>query len=48
MIGFFFIGAISTSITRGMKQGFLSSNKAFISSLKVSKGEENSPSDAEK
>ena len=48
MIGFFFIGAFSTSITRGMKQGFLSSNKASISSLKVSKGEENSPSDADK
>ena len=36
-IGFFFLGAISTSITRGMKQNDWFGNKLFLSSLKASK-----------
>ena len=37
IIGFFFLGAISTSITRGMKQNDWFGNKSFLSSLKVKK-----------
>ena len=40
MIGFFFLGAISTSITRGMKQNDSFDNRSFFSSLKASKGGE--------
>ena len=40
MIGFFFLGAISTSIIRGMKQNDWFGNKSFISSLKTAKGGE--------
>ena len=36
-IGFFFLGAISTSITRGMKQNDWFGNNLFLSSLKASK-----------
>ena len=37
MMGFFFLGAISTSITRGMKQNDWFGNNSFLSSLKVNK-----------
>ena len=36
-IGFFFIGAISSSITRGMKQNNWFGNKSFLSYLKATK-----------
>ena len=51
MIGFFFIGAISTSITRGMKQNDWFGNKSFLSGIKIVKSEDklpNKPSDGEK
>ena len=44
MMGFFFLGAISTSITKGIKQFNLFGNKSFLSNLKVFKGEDNVPS----
>ena len=37
MIGFFFLGAISTSITRGMKEDDWFGNNSFLSSLKANK-----------
>ena len=37
MMGFFFLGAISTSITRGMKQNDWFGNNSFLSSLKANK-----------
>ena len=37
MMGFFFLGAISTSITRGMKQKDWFGNKSFLSGLKATK-----------
>ena len=40
MIGFFFLGAMSTSITRGMKQNDWFGNKSFFSSLKAAKSRE--------
>ncbi len=40
IIGFFFIGAISTSITRGMKRSDWFSNNSFFSNLKTEKGGE--------
>ena len=40
MMGFFFIGAISTSISRGMKQKNWFGNKLFLSSLKAVKEED--------
>ena len=43
MMGFFFLGAISTSIKRGMKQNNWFGNKSFISKLKSFKGEDNFP-----
>ena len=43
MMGFFFLGAISTSITRGMKQNDWFGNKSFLSSFKGSKSEDNLP-----
>ena len=43
MMGFFFLGAISTSITRGMKQNNWFGNKSFLSSLKAFKGENKLP-----
>ena len=43
MMGFFFLGAISTSITRGMKQNNWFENKSFLSSLKAFNGENKYP-----
>ena len=40
MIGFFFLGAISTSITRVLKQNDWV-NKSFLSNLKAAKREDN-------
>ena len=40
MMGFFFLGAISTSITRGMKQNDLFRNNSFLSGLKANKRED--------
>ena len=51
MMGFFFLGAISTSITRGMKQRDWFRNKSFFSNLEAFKGEDRLPnklSDKEK
>ena len=43
MIGFFFLGAISTSITKGMKQNDWFGNKSFLSGIKVAKREDKLP-----
>ena len=43
MMGFFFLGAISTSITKGMKQNDWFGNKSFMSGLKAPKSEEKLP-----
>ena len=40
MMGFFFLGAISTSITRGMKQNDWFGNNSFLSNLKANKRED--------
>ena len=51
MMGFFFLGAISTSITRGMKQNDWFGNNSFLSSLKSNKSKDklsNKLSDNEK
>ena len=51
MMGFFFLGAISTSITRGMKQNNWFGNNSFLSSLKANKRidkQNNKPSDDDK
>ena len=40
MMGFFFLGAISTSIIRGMKQNDWFGNNSFLSSLKANKRED--------
>ena len=40
MIGLFFLGAISTSILRGMKQNNWFGNESFISNIKAFKEEE--------
>ena len=51
MMGFFFLGAISTSITRGMKQNDWFGNNSFLSSLKANKSKDklsNKLSDNEK
>ena len=40
MMGFFFLGAISTSITKGMKQNDLFGNNSFLSNLKANKRED--------
>ena len=37
MMGFFFLGAISTSITRGMKYNDWFGNNSFLSSIKANK-----------
>ena len=37
MMGFFFLGAISTSITNGMKQNDWFRNKSFLSGIKAAK-----------
>ena len=41
MMGFFFLGAISTSITKGMKQNDWFGNNSFLSSLKANKRKDN-------
>ena len=43
MMGFFFIGAISTSITRGMKQNDWFGNKSFLSGIKNANKEDRLP-----
>ena len=51
MMGFFFLGAISTSITRGMKQNDWFGNKSFLAGIKASKRQnklQNKLSDEEK
>lgn len=40
MMGFFFLGAISTSITRGMKENDWFGNNSFLSNLKANKRED--------
>ena len=40
MMGFFFLGAITTSIIRGMKQNDWFGNNSFLSNLKANKGED--------
>ena len=40
MMGFFFLGAISTSITRGMKQNNWFGNNSFLSNLKANNRED--------
>ena len=40
MMGFFFLGAISTSITRGMKENDWFGNNSFLSNLKANKKED--------
>ena len=40
MMGFFFLGAISASIKRGMKQNNWFRNKSFLSSLEAFQGED--------
>ena len=42
-IGFFFLGAFSTSITRAMRQNNWFGNKSFFLSLKAFKGDNNQP-----
>ena len=51
MMGFFLIGAFSTSILRGMKQNDWFGNKSFLSGIKAAKREDklqNKLSDDEK
>ena len=43
MIGFFFLGAISKSFIRGMKQNNWFGNESFLSSLKAFKEDEKLP-----
>ena len=43
MIGFFFLGAVSTSITRGMKNNDWFGNKSFLSGIKAAKREDKLP-----
>ena len=43
MMGFFFLGAISTSITKGMKQNDWFGNNSFLSNLKANKREDKLP-----
>ena len=43
MLGFFFVGAISTSITKGMKQNDWFGNKSFLTGLKAAKSEDKFP-----
>ena len=40
MMGFFFLGAISTSIRRGMKQNDWFGNKSFLSGINAAKRED--------
>ena len=51
MMGFFFLGAISTSIKRGMKENDWFGNNSFFTSLKAFKKKDklpNEPSDHDK
>ena len=51
MMGFFFLGAITTSITRGVKHNNWFGNKSFLSSLNAFKQEDKhskKPSDEDK
>ncbi len=41
MMGFFFLGAISTSLIKGMKQNDWFGNNSFLSNLKANKREDN-------
>ena len=43
MMGFFFLGAVSTSFTRGMKQNDWFGNNSFISRLKANKRNDKFP-----
>ena len=43
LMGFFFLGAMSTSITRGMKQNDWFGNKSFLSGIKTAKREDKLP-----
>tara|TARA_Y100000991_G_scaffold177559_1_gene139747 strand:+ start:371 stop:613 length:243 start_codon:yes stop_codon:yes gene_type:complete len=43
MMGFFFLGALSTSITRGMRQNDWFGNKSFLSGIKTAKREDKLP-----
>ena len=43
MMGFFFLGAISTSIKRGIKQNDLFGNKSFLSRIKATNREDKLP-----
>ena len=43
MMGFFFLGALSTSIVRGMQQNDWFGNKSFLSGIKSAKNEDNFP-----
>ena len=43
ILGFFFLGAISTSITRGMKENDWFGNNSFLSSLKSTKRKDKLP-----
>ena len=43
MIGFFFIGAISTSISKGIKQNDWFGNKSFFSWIKADNKEDKLP-----
>ena len=43
MLGFFFLGAVSTSITRGMKQNDWFGNKSFLSGIKSAKSDNKLP-----
>ena len=43
ILGFFFLGAISTSITRGMKQNDWFGNNSFLSNLKATKRKDKLP-----
>ena len=43
ILGFFFLGAISTSITRGMKENDWFGNNSFLSSLKATKRKDKLP-----
>ena len=44
MMGFFLLGAISSSITKGMKQNDWFGNKSFLSGIRSSKSKDKLPS----
>ena len=45
MMGFFFLGAISTSIQRGMKENDWFGNNSFVTSLKAFKKKDKLPNE---